>query len=202
MNVGDVLRITLVSLYGSVNARNVFYYLVTSLTGAVTLNEVADDWFNSFDESLKAVTNEGITFSAVEMLNFTNGIDFDTLALTGELGGVAGEILPPYAAWGFRYNRASAMSRHGYKRFIGVSESQQQAGVATAGAQTLLGNLAAVLDNTVVIGGASGNANIEPRIMSFWLGKQLRETPVDFPVASVSYVGLTTQNTRKFGRGA
>jgi len=206
---GDILEFRLRSRYGAglTQNLNVFQFFVSALTGTPLLElmdaEMILDWWTNVKPFIAAVTSTGIFYTGVDVFNLSNPIEFGGMDFVPpDTGGVAGEILPPYASWGFLYKRRNTTTRNGYKRFAGVPESLQADGIATVAAVTSLEALAAALYDNYVLAGSAGGAwtfTISPAIV--------RKTPLGVlsiyqEAKDVVYRSIGTQNTRKFGRGA
>jgi hypothetical protein len=123
--------------------------------------------------------------------------DFTLLPLTtGNAGLQSGDPLPPFVTWAFQYIRTRTDVHHGWKRLAGGTEAEQAGGTAASGTLTYLDAIATAMEATLA-------SVFEPRIMrkkfdtltSSWVY-------TDFPISGVNYVRISTQNTRKFGRGA
>lgn len=142
-------------------------------------------------QSVSAVTTE------FQVINHDDDSDFSTLSCTvGCAGTVAGDPLPPFVSWAFRKNRGTRASRNGQLRIAGVTEAHTLDGAATAAALTLLNNLATALSANIS-NGEQGTWTL--RIPRFGA---LGALVAVFPISSVGYVRLSTQNTRKPGRGS
>lgn len=205
MAAGNRFMLTDVQNYLSQTVLNVYFYL--QATGDV---QAADGLAAAFQDTmlplLVPLQNDELTHTSIQVINIDNADDWFTLPLTADnVGTSTSDGMPPYAVWAFRYNRTTRAVRNGQKRIGGVSEANVSDGVATGGAVTDLAALAAAmgaaLDDTL------GNI-FTPRI--FHRAPAVGTPPVypplsdgtDYPVASVEYVSVSTQNTRKFGRGS
>jgi hypothetical protein len=132
-------------------------------------------------------------------------VDVEGVKGTGELyhaditaGGTrVGEALPPYVAWAFRLNHAARTERNGYKRFGGVSETDVEFGVATSAMTSPLDAMAGQLS-----AGLPGDTPVfVPVIQRRYQDKVKLEVPTYWTFSDASYVSVSTQNSRKFGRG-
>lgn len=212
MALNDIYRVTLVQVWDSDApiSFNVFYY-----------KEIVEDPTNNhsaalatqidlnLDPVIRALQTNIVSTIAINVENIVPSADntYLSYAPNTRQGSAAGEALPPYAAWAFRLNRNNSAVRNGAKRFWGVSEADQLAGVAVAGAVTRLNACAAALAQTW---GVPGSTSLyQPRI--FRAGRPVKTIPAktipamlqaDFDVASASYTQISTQNSRKFLSGA
>jgi len=178
---------------------NVYYYLqVSGISGNAA--DLISAWNINVLPVLQTIQSVFISHLAIGAKNLDDPTDFSLLPHVPVVtGNQVGEAMPPFAAWAFRLTRQQTNIHHGAKRIAGLSEASQDAGVALPGFRPNLDNFAAVLGTNYV--GVAGGV-YEPRIM--------RKTKVlippsivytDFPMGAGQYIRLTTQNTRKFGRG-
>jgi hypothetical protein len=121
------------------------------------------------------------------------------------VGARTGECLPPFVCYAFRKNRVSSAVRNGQIRIAGVSEGDQANGVVAGGMTAALNAVATLFQTTISFGGGQ-TALFQPRI--FRAGRPAGPGGVppaviqaDFEIQSVVYTRISTQNTRKFGRG-
>jgi len=123
--------------------------------------------------------------------------DFDSIDTSGEGQGTqTGDMLPFYNNFTYIYKRKSRGNRNGWKRFTGVPESAQAAGILNSGFVTAVAALATALQTVLTDG--DGNA-WSPRI---YRAPTIAVPDFDsFPIAGVEFHSLSTQNSRKFGRG-
>lgn len=216
IGVDDVIEVVLQGTFnGAVGLRNVFHFQVSNVdVGGDTPFEqmyatARDVWANMLDE-LRAITSAVVSYSQITAKVISGaeaGVQNLYLIPTGERAGLAsGDALPPYVAYGFRYQGAGGAERNGYKRFAGVNEGNNQHG-AYAGDAALVNDLATKLAADIQISGFDsivGQYDIQPVIIKKMAGGL---DPSDILVIAkwrpvgVTFYGLTTQNTRKFGRG-
>lgn len=178
---------------------NAYYYRqVTGASG--NASDLAQAWVAAVLTPLRNCQNAALTHVLIGTKNLDIPTDFDIAPIIPPAAGnVPGEALPPFVAWAFRLNRQQTDVHHGAKRYAGVTETWQDAGVALPGILANLFALAEVLDDNLV--GASG-ATYEPRIMRRLLdGAGHLIGYEDFPMGIAQYVRISSQNTRKFGRG-
>lgn len=176
---------------------NVFWYNVEAGTGFD-----ADELGVAFREAVLSFII-GIQSTAVEWLTLfvlgaRDSTDVATIDVTGTNGLITGDCLPPYAAWSYIYTRKSRAMRHGFKRFAGVPESWQTNGeVATGTPTTTVGDLGSSLQVILELGADVTGAPVVPQRQRH--GVPL--TPIEYwSPADINFHGITTQNSRKFGR--
>jgi len=208
MALNDIYRITCTQEFntGGPLCLNVFYY--EQITASP--NDGAATLLTSFSpgvrDVIRAIQNEAIHWLQILVENIVPSADnAQEDYVSGTVAGSRpGDSLPPYAAWAFRLNRQTTASRHGQKRFVGVSEGDQADGIAEAGLTVAISNVSSVLEQTLG-GPVPAFATYSPRI--FRAGRPSVTIPEKvipaviqdaFPVSSASFVSISTQNTRKF----
>lgn len=108
-------------------------------------------------------------------------------------GVVSGDVLPPYAAFGVRFNRSLRTTRNGQKRLPGVGEESQSGGVLTP---VVLQQVQSAASSLLAFGTPDNDYALH--IVRFSpLGVLVTSNPALSATAS-SFV--TTQNSRKIGR--
>lgn len=173
---------------------NVYYY--GGPTNAQTGADLGVAFIDDMLPVWAAIVVGGTTSVAIDVEGVHGAADLYHADVT--TGGTrVGEALPPYVAWAFRLNHAARGERNGYKRFGGVSETDVEFGVATSGVGSALDAMAGQLSAEL------------PGDTPFWVPviqrTQFELLPVDPPTywtfVDATYVSVSTQNTRKFGRG-
>lgn len=199
MSAGDVFMLIDQQIYVTADDNpilNVYAYRQASGTGGA--EELAANFVEEVLPDIVGVQSVAIGHSSISVVNLDDLSDFTELAVDpGEgTGTQTGDCLPRYNAYSFIYHRTSRGIRNGWKRIAGVPESAQVNGVVTnSGFLTALSALATTLSESLT---GSGGDVWNPRILR--RGSTSVTPPIvraDFPIASVAFVGLTTQNTRK-----
>lgn len=212
----DLMRIVLFGRFNSaVETRNVFYYKVqaaaTPAAAEDNLAGYARGLWEHLKFTLRAVTSQQMRYYQVECGAFDENtalvVNAETYVIPGaeQAGTVVDESLPPANTWTFRYIRSDINFRHGYKRFAGVPEQLQAAGIITGSGSLVVNALAAQLaadvapvePTTGVAGVGSAQVCITRQEQN---GAPVLPVLVNFP-SSVVYSAIGTQNSRKLGRG-
>lgn len=198
MAIGDLYRVIDHQSFDGQEVLNVYHYVQTDGAGA------ADELLTAFNEdmipSIRAVQNTSLTHTLLEAINLDNDADFGSMALTSSNAGTrAGESLPVFTCWAFRYNRATRAVRNGQKRICGPNEGDQSGGDAISAMLTPLNALAGAMEDPVTETVTS--SSWKPVIVRT-TGTSAPFTYTSFDISSVQYVRISTQNTRKRGRGA
>lgn len=212
MAINDIYRLTLRTTFGTGGqlCLNVWHYLQVAPSVVSGSEELAVAAIDHLGTPIRDICSGQIVFLDFTAENIVPSADnFTAEFVAPDNEGTRGsDVLPPFVAWSFRMNRQTSESRHGQKRFVGVAETDQDDGVAVAGIVTNLTAVASALESNIVPGGGSP-ASFEPRI--FREGRPEVTIPekvipavvqASYPISSVNYVRIGSQNTRKFGRGA
>lgn len=204
MAVGDHFQINLLQRWQDISGQlleNVFCYEQTNGIGNAA--ELAANFILQVMDNINSVQHVDVQNQALSVINLDNLADYYTTVLPG-VGAIGeGESLPPYASWTFRYIRATRAVRDGRKAFAGVPELWQTGGVTTGGATlTTLNNLAASLQASVadILSSSSWDPRIWRRPGVYGSGT-VAPPGAFYPIAGVAYAAISTQNTRKYGRG-
>lgn len=198
MAIGDIWELTLRGTFLSQEVLNVFNYRETVALGGDAAPEDIGAWFwDTFSNEILNAISSSVTFTQVDIFQVTGGTGIGTYAITGGAGLAPGEPLPSSTAYGFRYNRASSDSRHGYKRFPGVVEGAVNGNTTVGSYLTSLNDTTDDLEADIFDASSVIDGRLEPVILSRVVNGAERPVPIAFPVSSVVYTGVTTQNTRK-----
>jgi hypothetical protein len=196
MAIGDIYRITMQVSYLDQECSNRFFYRNTSVDGNA---EDAGRAVNSeVTPAIRDAVSDDVLWQGYEVVNL-NDIDDFAYVGSGFTGALSGVTTAPFLAWGFRLNRSSRSIRNGSKRFVGVvEEAMDNRGEPTTTQQPLLDAIATALADTIENNLNTG-PQFEPVLVRLNQVTQLPELVVK--VQSAVFTRLTTQNSRKFGRG-
>lgn len=213
----ELYQVTLTSSFQGQTFNNVFYYLQQS--AAPTDDTAALDLANQFvldviDDAAfltSAVFHTSCVWSNVRVINVYDDLDFADVPLTGFTGASSITPLPPYAAISFRTSWLGPAIHRGQKRFGGITEDVNTNGTVTSTFLTLCANFANVLGNTITDNTGLWNPVVVKRTKYITSeGTEAYRLPLNeadafgkiFPAQTWSLnTNLSTQNTRKFGRG-
>jgi hypothetical protein len=184
---------------------NVFHYQVEVAAPFNLLDygqDICNEWYNSQVILLQPITSTIVSWHGLTINNLSTPAEFwEGVSDDQSSGAVSGDCLPPYAAWAFILRRTTKVTRNGSKRFWGVPESMQLNGVPTAGAGLLLPGIADALGASMpftAIGSPAIDLILEPRIVR---KNALGEMTLSQAVYDGQFRQISTQNSRKFGRG-
>jgi hypothetical protein len=176
---------------------NVWYYNVPAGTG-LEADAVGSAFKIGILPNICSVQSVAVEYLDMQIIGARDSIDVATIEIRESVGLVAGDCLPPFAAWSFMYSRANLLMRNGYKRFPGVAETWQLNGEVVEGTpEDTLAGLGETLHSHLILAGDEEAIVVTPRRQ--WHNVAL--DPVEYWIsADCNFHGITTQNSRKFGR--
>lgn len=207
LNVGDNVEIVVNMLVQGQQTLNVWQYNVGGWPGTVTMVQMLEGYWNNVKAAYRAVIPSayGNVFVSIKgrELNNPAGLyaeyDVPTAERPGTRG-TSGDQMPPFASAGVRLVVGTRATRPGQKRFPGLMESDQSAGVLGATVLTPLVTLMNLMVANMTLGAPAALVMLEPIVTrKDALGNVTAEQPVTGYLINPN---VTTQNTRKFGRGA
>jgi len=197
--VGDVYEILLGGHLFGQECLNVFHYMKNTGTGEPSLETFLSVFKPEVVEEVAAMVSNQFTWDRLRIKDVNiNGGEREELGPFQTGGLTSAEDLPPFCAWSFLMQRFNRLTFHGHKRFAGVPEALQDDGIPVSTAVTLAVDVSAALSATLTI----GSHTYSPCIYSRYFQGELRPTPVVNPIVDAVFKGISTQNTRKFGRGS
>lgn len=213
-------HLTLVGLNQSQQIINTFDYITTSLLpSSEEAAELNAEFLANVMDNIKNVLHAN--WSATQLYTiapYSPDVFAQILFTPGsQVGQRAGDQMPRFVSWGFVCSRLRRDIRNGYKRFGPISESDQAGGVPTGTMTPILNTLATELEQVLTLEYVAGSSAATPAIIkrikyfpcgdpeecqpAYRLPQGL--DPLEFYEASnYSFKEITTQNTRKTGRGA
>lgn len=205
----DIVRITSRSTFLGQNMLNVWFYQAVQLGTLVSYEEVVSQWRAEYVTHILPLTADSCMLTEVIIENLTNEVDieaypFDDVGTGGE------DYSPSFSAWGFILNRATKLTRHGHKRIGGLTESMLSGNAPVAGMLTSLNGAAAWMGADFVkdpLPPGDPIFTLRPVIIGrteqapAGSGKYVLDLSKVNNVLSAQFRGLTTQVTRKMGRG-
>jgi len=129
---------------------NVFHYRRTAFTSDLDYSQLNTALLAKWKAEWKANASASWTFDSIHSRCINSPLEAGLLTAVGEVGGVAGEVMPPYVA--MLIKKATAIRGRSYtgRMFIpGVPESGLNNSLLTAGQLVLLQALATALTGTV-----------------------------------------------------
>lgn len=180
--------------------QNAFVYLQQEGTGNAARLNVA--FVAAIVGAILAVSSDQYVIDDVLTINLDDLDDYDTETIA-DAGESSGQHLPIYNTWYFEYTRTTRAIQNGRKAIGIISEPDSENGNATTTALVLLNNLANALagelDDPVTV--SSWRPQLWRRPGTYSSGV-VSAPGLFYDVDDVLYRKISTQNTRKIGRGA
>lgn len=201
MAVGNHYLLTLrgVAVTSGTAIQNAFVYeQIDGIGSSVDLNNA---FAVNITPLILAVLSVQYMLNSYYTINLDDPDDFSKTA-SGEEGVYTGEYMPIFNSWTFEYIRTTRAIQNGRKAFSVIAESGQQNGVATA---TLLTDLNILATNLQAdIDDIATSSVFRPKLWrrpGTYASGVVSAPGLFYPVSDVVYKGLSTQNSRKLGRG-
>lgn len=167
---------------------------------------------------IQALQNTAVNFVDIEARNIFSATDFYTRPFAVDVNGLfaTGQTTSPVNAFGFRTNRVRTDVRRGTKRFVGMTDTQEEAGgVMNAGIQTQMQGIADKMSDAITYDDEGNTLTFTPCVC----GKEEYTTPsgrkayryygteaeqlahTASGVLWEAYTTVRTQTSRQYGRG-
>lgn len=212
INQGSHIQVALEMSSQNQQQMNVWYYTVGEIAVGVTAHNIAEAWWNHVKSAYRATavaTQTGFKFLSVTIRDDDDPAgDAATFAITaGEQAGTrsapagGSDLMPPYASATARLHVGTRATRPGSKRFGFLYEADNVHGYLDAGFAGVVTGVLAVAATNIVLGAPAALTQLLPVVR----GKGSSNPPVITyqPITGYSVSPyVTTQNSRKFGRGA
>lgn len=203
--IGDIIEIKAVQTLLTNMLLNVFHYEVMEFGNLVGYDDILTNFDANVGAQVRGAQSSALSWQTLYLRNLTNGIDIAELAVN-TAGGQTGDVMPSFVAYAFRLNRTSGVTRHGQKRFGGVPESAVTNEGIVGGLAATVNGIATELQSVLEVD--AGNENdfiLRPVIVGRTeIGDtgvyELDLTKIN-PVASAQYIRISSQVTRRTGRG-
>lgn len=204
---GSLVEITANMLISNQQMLNVWHYQILDLIGPVGAVQLTEAWWNDVKANYRALFAGGglVSFKTIRLRELNNPTgdycEFDVPL--GEQAGtrtVTGEAMPPFTSVGVRLTVATRATRPGQKRFSCLWEQDQNAGVIASGVQTAVNTFMLQMVNILTLDAPALLSTLQPIVVR----KDSAGNVVANQVVTghLINVNVTSQNTRKLGRGA
>lgn len=195
MAIGEHYEVKTVFSYLGVVAMNRYYYSQIS-TDDPTTEDLANAWIEDVYPSVKAIQSSEAALVQVVCINLDNPVDFYETAVTGAVGDRSANGSPPFTSWTYTLFRNDRTFRPGRKAYVGVAEDDIQNGQPVAGIVAALDAVADALGANIAPTGFPGV--FRPRLLRYVPGVGVVDS---CGITGAAFRAVSTQNTRKFGRG-
>jgi len=204
--LNDIIQIKDIQSFLGQLTLNVFMYRVVSLPVPIPPDSLEVTFLKSFRlhvaQRIAAEQHEGCEHTLLRLDNLTDGVSFGEYdpALSGSL---IGDTAPSFNAFNFVLRRETALTRNGSKRMGGLAENSMTGNDVNISAARIADLETAMSDN-LYNATPPGDPIAEPVIV----GRTLVGTVYELDLTKLNNIvgatltALSTQRTRKVGRGA
>lgn len=198
--VGNIIQIIDTQTYLGQEVLNVYHYRCTAVSPTPT--DPYGNLLDMFDvdvvENVAEIQMSNLLHVSREARNLSNGLDFaiNSSVIPGGMSTDTHQELNSFTSAGFLLQRSSLATRNGYKRVGGLSETDV-VGNDWVGETTRLDDIEGAFAMTIT---AELGVTFQPIILKAG-SDPLTEDPIYSNVATASFRGIGTQNSRKPGRG-
>lgn len=206
LTAGDVISVEDRQTYLGEQVINVYYFQVVSFEPLVDLADLADVFTSDYVAALLPVQHLELAHNRIIVRNLTNGLDIHEKPLAPIVGLNAGDPGNSLLAYSIRLVRSTAATRHGSKRIGGVPENASVGNLPTSQYATAL----ALVCETLGVGlERSGTVDEDFITVPVIVGRFPTGDPnageldlsVLNPIASAQFIRITSQVSRRAGRG-
>lgn len=206
--VGNIVQVTVAGTAFSQVWSNVYTYGVVVWPAPVTAVQAAEAFWSHVKAVYRALMPSGwpLAFTSVSLRDLTDPLGayavygIPTAERAGTRSAPAGGPVPPFMAVGARLNVGSRVTRPGQKRFPGMFEADVDSEVANSAFVTLVGNILAVTTVGIVLGAPAATVALDPVVTKLDPATGAVLASQEITSYTINPV-ITTQNTRKIGRG-
>lgn len=197
-----IVRVTDVQTYLNQEVLNVYHYGLIVETGSTvpTMSEILSAIETAVVDEVALRQNGSVTHTELTGVNLSDGVTIGSITTNTTGSNVAsGEALPSFYCVTIRLQRSSALTRHGYKRYCGISEGEVQGNDLLQNPFNSWQAVADLLrDNITIDTGVTLMpiilGTVQPALPNL-------NTAVYSEIIDSDVRGIGTQNTRKRGRG-
>lgn len=205
ISVGDVLEINDVQVHLGQAVYNIYHYQMTevgSLVDYVNIMGVFNTWIVN---AVRTFQTTAVEHTRITIKNLTNGIDIYEYPQS-EFGNITGDDEASFYALGFRLVRSTLITRHGSKRIGGIPEAAVSGNSLVSGFVGDVDNLADHMGLPLEVdSGGDYDFIAIPVIVGRFPYTSPDAGEIDLsrinPVSAAQFIRVTTQNSRKLGRG-
>lgn len=194
---GDLIRIIDVQTYLEQTMLNVYFYVVSALTGVPDIVQTLQNFDNNVVVAIADLQAFATVHTIITWENITDGLEIGEIS-SGRGGTHAGETAASFVTYNFKLRRTTALTRHGRKSIGGLADSASDGNSPTP----------VILERDAALLALASNVNIEDAAMAIIgtlnpvIPRRIPATgapdPLNLnPVASAELRGMGTQNTRK-----
>jgi len=209
-------HLTLLATNQSQQIVNTFDYITTSLLpSSEEASELNAEFIGNVLTPIKNTLSTGWAGSSIYTIAPYSPDVFAQVLFTpgSQVGARSGDQMPRFVAWGFKCGRLRRDIKDGAKRLSPISEGDQVGGTPLAATLILLAAAATAMKSVLTLEYVAGSSAASPAII-----KRTRTTNADgsysyhlphgmeplvyYEATQWTFDEITTQNTRKTGRGS
>lgn len=196
MAQNDIYKLVLTGSYLGESVSNVFWFSesVQGSDDSLALEELKEGFEFVMSADLLALANDSMTYNLITITRIVDGrqeaFPVTWVGLVDDASGA--NALPSYVAIAFRYNRVSAATRHGYKRYAGIADSMVYGNNLDGSFSNAADNLEDAMETVIQTG---SGFSFSPAVVSRPV--VLGANPSYYLPQTVTFNGVTTQNSRK-----
>lgn len=208
IGAGSLIEVAIGGAIFSQQWMNVYTYLVVGELGSPTASDWGEALWNDLKATLRplvsAAHDGAFVYARVREMDDPAGEYGEYAVPVGERGGTlswsGGDVLPPMLAAAIRLTVGTRVTRPGQKRIPGADEAQMANAIWVPGYLAALNAHGFALTQPSTLGAPALGSEVQPVIVS-------RDRVTGLPQAHQAVTGyvvssyVTTQNTRKVGRG-
>jgi len=208
IGVGSLVEISVNMVAMGQQNLNAYQYLANSVPPLITAVHIGEAWWNHVKATMRAIWPSGfgtpfVSVRVRELNNLTGEFaeyDIPVAERAGTRANPTGEKMPPFNALGVRLVVGTRATRPGQKRYSILYEGDQADGVLGAAPVAAVVALMNVMTVDLALGAPAATAALRPIVT--------RKDSAGFVTASQTITGylinpnVTSQNTRKIGRGS
>jgi len=210
ITLGEFIQIVIQMRWLGQRVANVWTYRVMGLNAPTDAVSMGFGYWEAIRVAYRAIAPSFLTdaFQSIRVRSLSNpdgavgeyAIPAAEQSGTRSVAGEGSQSMPPFAACGVRLAVATRTTRPGQKRIPFLTEGDQAAGVIQPAFLGLVNTLLNIQEGEVTITPEAGNQvllrSVIARLDASW-GVTANQNTAGFLVSSI----VTTQNTRKIGRG-
>lgn len=207
LNANDLIEISLNMNVMAQTMNLVWQYEIDTIPPSVNAVQLAEGWWNHVKAATRglAFSSFGNVFRTVRLRQLNNALgdyaeyDVPIAEQAGSRSATTSDQMPPYVAVGVRLVVGTRVTRPGQKRIPFVLEGDNVAGVLGSALQTVVQTYMNTMQVPMTLGAPAATVGLIPIVTrKDGSGTVTAWQPITGYLINAN---LTTQNSRKFGRG-
>lgn len=199
-SVDDVIEVVLEQSYFDQQVINVHQFVITDVSGAGTLQDVAEEFRDGIIPSIADEQVSALEYVEIRVNNITDGLEFYILPVS-IFGTDTGESLPSFNAVSVKLFRPTKLTRNGYRRMAGVNGDFVDENNVNSTYRMAIALAFDFLISDTVCGTPTDTVTIQGAIVGRLANGDYDLTRVQQPSVLQVQELVTTQRSRKVGVG-